>query len=503
MNKRLDIRSRLLAALRARFALHIWRCHIVNLASKFPDLYSTSRSFISAPSFNILNRLCDSLLTLTLIYAEHYPDTPFCPWLLGSQLVEHFFGISRMLLPDFTFSQFLTLIKHVMLRQRLLLSGKFQEKRERGTREGYIFDFDDTPLTPAELDNARVRLTRADVDAIVELAHTEAVKLTKDLLHMPTPPLPFKLAPLSGPPRSKKASQFNRGKSDGEESDEESDEDLNGGVEGEKEKETTVDVAPDLDEVVSSAAADAAREAILGKAEEELEQYVAAAEDVDVDMQTAPTPLREEGEHQYTPTQSPSGQAPPKSTIVINDKLSVQGIVDTREGNSSRTNVKSQRVALLDPKFTEEMKKATSKPMDKTALKQKQSAASREATNKISVREASHRVRVAQDVDPDQVRPQTAREVRWQETVKRVVLLMPSGTRIPVCIYRHTFVPTFHHDAPSRNSPLTCHFFPNRRRCPQHQSQEYQWFLSSTQGMLCPHAEQIQGRRSILYWRGS
>lgn len=115
-NRRLVLRSRLIAALRVRFFLHFWRCHIVSIASKYPDLYSTSKSFISGPSFNILNRLCNTLVALALVFSKYYPDVPFCPWLFGTEFVEHFFGITRTIIPNFTFTQFLSLVKHIMLR---------------------------------------------------------------------------------------------------------------------------------------------------------------------------------------------------------------------------------------------------------------------------------------------------------------------------------------------------------------------------------------------------
>ncbi|ETW75570.1 hypothetical protein HETIRDRAFT_456138 [Heterobasidion irregulare TC 32-1] len=160
INRKLDIESHLQGAFRARFFLRIWRSHIVHLTKKYPDLYSTTRSFISPPCFKILNRLCDSLIALAIVYAEYYPHIPFCPWLLSTEFVEHFFGLARTMLPNFTFSQLLALVKHVMLRQQILLSGQFNEKKERTFRAGYIFDFDNSPLTPKELTQACSRITR-------------------------------------------------------------------------------------------------------------------------------------------------------------------------------------------------------------------------------------------------------------------------------------------------------------------------------------------------------
>lgn len=118
----------LLAAFRARM-LGIWYLHVRHLAQTFHDLYSTSRSFISPQSFTMFNRLCDTLIALLIIYAEVYPDPPFCPWIFGTAFVEHFFGVARTLLPDFTYAQLLHLVKHVQLQQQLRLSGKFPVKR--------------------------------------------------------------------------------------------------------------------------------------------------------------------------------------------------------------------------------------------------------------------------------------------------------------------------------------------------------------------------------------
>src|SRR6202451_1225503 len=198
MNRRMNIRDRVLAVVRARMFLHNWWHHIKYLSHKFPDLYSTTRSFISPASFNIFNRICDSLILLVLAYAKYYPDYPFCPWLMGTEFIEHFFGLARSLMPNFTYAEFLKMVKHIMFRQRMLLSGKFDTKKESTSRVGYILDYDASPLTQEELIRARVTLTVEDIHQLVELGYREAAQICKDLLHMPVPSLPLILAPLSG-----------------------------------------------------------------------------------------------------------------------------------------------------------------------------------------------------------------------------------------------------------------------------------------------------------------
>ncbi|KZP10185.1 hypothetical protein FIBSPDRAFT_963364 [Athelia psychrophila] len=184
------------SAMRARMFLHIWYQHILKLSQDLPDLYSLPRSFISPASFCIFNRLCDSMLLHILAYAEYYPDHPFCPWLLGTASIEHFFGIARSLLPNFMYAELLNMIKHTMLQQRLLSSGRFTVKRERSSRTGYIMNFGSKPLSEAEILGLRVRLTRQDINDIIELAYTEAASICRSILSMPIPRLPITLVSL-------------------------------------------------------------------------------------------------------------------------------------------------------------------------------------------------------------------------------------------------------------------------------------------------------------------
>jgi len=144
--------------------LHIWWKHIRMLSAQFPDLFSTKRSFISPASFNIFNQMCDSLLLLILAYAIHYPDQPFCPWLMGTEFVEHFFGLACQLLPNFTFAKVLKLIKHLIIWQQILLSGKFGEKCEQNSQSGYSFDFNNSPLSSEDLLRSHITLTTHDIN---------------------------------------------------------------------------------------------------------------------------------------------------------------------------------------------------------------------------------------------------------------------------------------------------------------------------------------------------
>ena len=140
--------------------------------------------------------MCDSLL-LVLAYTIHYPDQPFCPWLMGTKFVEHFFGLACQLLPNFTFAEVLKLIKHLMVWQQILLSGKFGEKSEWNSRSGYSFDFDNSPLSSEDLLHSRITLTTHNINRLIEIGCKDAIQICRMILCMPIPSLLLVLSPLA------------------------------------------------------------------------------------------------------------------------------------------------------------------------------------------------------------------------------------------------------------------------------------------------------------------
>ena len=76
-----------------------------------------------------------------------------------------------MILPNFTYAEMLKMVQHIMVRQRIVLSGNFKEKREKQSGVGYILDFDAAPLTPEDFRLAVVKLTSEDINKLVELAY--------------------------------------------------------------------------------------------------------------------------------------------------------------------------------------------------------------------------------------------------------------------------------------------------------------------------------------------
>ena len=191
----------ILSVLCARFFLHMWRQHILTLSKAFPDLYSTSWSFISALAFNILNRLCDTLPLLALVFLTTYPNQPFCPWVFGTEFVEHFFSQARMLLPDFSYAELVKIVQHIMFRQWLLLFDWFKEKCQKEAHVGYLLDVDTSPLSEVESHLLQAKLMPLALNQLVELGFCEAMLICRQILRIPvaspTQDSPVLLVPLS------------------------------------------------------------------------------------------------------------------------------------------------------------------------------------------------------------------------------------------------------------------------------------------------------------------
>ncbi|KII93766.1 hypothetical protein PLICRDRAFT_674207 [Plicaturopsis crispa FD-325 SS-3] len=428
MSRRLSVRDRVVAVMRARFFLHFWWAHIEHMSQKFPDLYSTARSSISPASFNIFNRLCDSLLLLVIAYARFYPDQPFCPWLMGTDFVEHFFGLARMLLPNFTYAEFLKMVKHVMLRQHLLLSGKFNEKRERTSGAGYTLDYDATPLTEEELLHSRVALTTHDIHQLVEVGYQEAVAICKDILCMPVPSLPLTLKVLKpGSQHKSRAKAPAAGHSD---DDTDSDPDRGEFSDSSDESEDDTDGSNlSIGETTAEAALDTARYSDLCDDYELTLQEVQSLPDAEI---AAPSEASTSEPAELPTTSSivldsqlPRSQAPSPpivSQLLDNTlKISVFRMLEARRLHQAGTAVKSERIVRLDPKFVRRQEAAAA------AAQRPEAPGRNEAKSlKMSIKEASHRVRIAQDLDPDIVmaKPATTREQRWKSIAKEIQRLV-------------------------------------------------------------------------------
>ncbi|KAJ3002779.1 hypothetical protein NUW54_g5663 [Trametes sanguinea] len=329
-----------------------------------------------------------------------------------------------------------------MLRQHILLTGQLGgAKKERTSRTGYILDYDPSPLTPDELATLRVRLSKESLNRLVELAHKEATQIAKQLLGIPSPSLPFTHIPLRPPPtrrrRKRKQSSASESADAAEDSDPEECDDAN--TNDDDDDEDTEDEDPLMDprtaegscapaagphgipdaqdiarmaEQTADAAHYAARYSALAEDFEDTLRELDEIEEETILVAAEPNPT----DMCYVPATFGPPPPPPKdvtpsaptqpsalvSTILgLGDMVSIQGMLDTRKAHQSGTGTWSERIVQTDPKF------AISR-IDKP-------------DSKMSVREASHHVRVAQDLAPSvPKRRKTAREQRWMDAVQNV-----------------------------------------------------------------------------------
>ncbi|EIW59893.1 uncharacterized protein TRAVEDRAFT_122203 [Trametes versicolor FP-101664 SS1] len=331
---------------------------------------------------------------------------PFCPWLLGTEFVEHFFGLAHSLLPDFTYAELLKLVKHVMLRQRILLSGDFQTKKERNSRSGYILDYDPTPLTPEELAQSCVKMPDHILNDLVALAFDEASQICKQLLGMSFPAnQPFTLTTLQAPPPPRRK----KGTSNADDSDTDDDEDDDA---SDVEADDGADTANDESSIRAEAAHYAARYAALS------EDYEATLDELPPEgaPMIFPAPALTPSVP-VDPAQSASIIPParPVSQILdANKKVSIARMVDVRTKNQSGTSTRSERVIAIDQKF------ALARLLDP-------------AKNFLSIRQAAHHLRVYQALTMGGRQEKTIRELRWQSVVKQVQAAVPEEGEYSTC----------------------------------------------------------------------
>ena len=131
-NRNICHSDRVQMVLRARFFLMAWQSHVVAHPDHAPHIH-----FISRESYDIFLTLCDSLLSLIVIYRRFYSTYPLLPWLHSTEPCEHLFGALRLLKKDFNFSDILYLEPKL----RTLLLGSFGDlspsEQANQTASGY------------------------------------------------------------------------------------------------------------------------------------------------------------------------------------------------------------------------------------------------------------------------------------------------------------------------------------------------------------------------------
>jgi hypothetical protein len=183
--------ERVTCIFRARHFLTIWRANVVKSEARYPDLFQKQSSFLADATFQTLIRMCDQFILLSLAHLEYYPTVPFMPWQHGSHFLEHFYGITRSFITEFTFGQLIQMNKHITFRQRILSTGKFSPKKEKESNNGYSFEFHDAGLTAEEIAALKDVPSRVDLNRACERAWKEAAALASQFCGMGIPSLPL------------------------------------------------------------------------------------------------------------------------------------------------------------------------------------------------------------------------------------------------------------------------------------------------------------------------
>lgn len=102
-NRAISHQERVRMIFRARFFVEQWRSHLYHAG------YPEGRHFISREAMDIFRILSDGLIKLILIYRDYLPGPKqaLLPWLHGTEVNEHYFGLARQQIPDFTYLNFL------------------------------------------------------------------------------------------------------------------------------------------------------------------------------------------------------------------------------------------------------------------------------------------------------------------------------------------------------------------------------------------------------------
>ncbi|KAF8195480.1 hypothetical protein BJ912DRAFT_900722 [Pholiota molesta] len=417
MSPSLSVSERVLAAFRARFWLNNWRQHIQLLCVRFPDLYSMARSFISPSSFNIFNRLCDSLVLLALAYAKYYPDQPFCIWLIEEGFVEHFFGLSRQVLPNFSYAEFIKIAQHIMVRQRILESGLLKfGKRERTSAVGYIYN-DDTDMRTSTDENTvpPSHITTLDLNHLVEVGHMEALRICRDILQINVPHVtaakPVILHALGASTRAPKIhSTDNTDRSnihyetefDGEDSDDDE-------VATLPASDTLKSPTSAIDDCTAEASRDAAQYAALCKdLESVLIDHNLANEDFTIPAPINLPSLRISELTGPLSILAKSAGFPSKLLDISapSPKITASLLLQARKSCQSGTGVKSERTVSVGPKYTALDKVREAEEDERVPSK----------VHELKANEASHRLRIAQDTNTEikKQEQKKTRQIRWQ-----------------------------------------------------------------------------------------
>ncbi|PKY23567.1 hypothetical protein RhiirB3_334471 [Rhizophagus irregularis] len=180
LNRDISNHERIKMVIIGSFFLRIWKQYIQNAANKYEEIFSNDRNFLAHQTYEILSFLVDSMILLIIAHREYYNTMPLLSWMHGSEACEHFFGMARQHLSDFTYADLIYLIskiRHVTnaYYNSTVINSNFEYKT---SRVGYICDYFEGNVNDLN-SNLKIWPTDDEIRALINDAYKEANALAK------------------------------------------------------------------------------------------------------------------------------------------------------------------------------------------------------------------------------------------------------------------------------------------------------------------------------------
>ncbi|KAL0056689.1 hypothetical protein AAF712_016704 [Marasmius tenuissimus] len=327
---------------------------------------------------------------------------------------------------------------HTVEKRRLLDQLKdpvlYTKYRERASAVGYIMNYQvGRSISAAEI--PRSSISAADVNTLIEVSFNEAQVLCKDIIRLCVfNDFPIQLRSLDTCGLGKKKSMA---KTVGGEEDDKDEDTLESEIEdkdtdgndveierGEKESDPGSEVIErqlgGMAYLTSTAARDAARMDGLTSdydaAVTEVSQFMESLSLSDTSGSSSTVSNKNILSQVHDPSPSPTPTAVVEYRKLLNSqgKITVRAMLDYWQGLQSGPTTKSERIIVVNPKFFKNVTEVREKAKDTPEVP------------KISVKEASHRIHVAQDLSTplNQGAQRKTREMCWKGVVQSFVEIM-------------------------------------------------------------------------------
>ncbi|CAB4419112.1 unnamed protein product [Rhizophagus irregularis] len=180
LNRDISNHERIKMVMISSFFLRIWEQFIQNASDKYEEIFANDRNFLAHQTYEILSFLVDSMILLIIAHREYYNSMPLLPWMHGSEACEHFFGMARQHLPDFTYADLIYLIPKIRHVTNAYYNSAIVNPNSeyKTSRVGYICDYFE-----GNVDNLNSSLkiwpTDDEIRVLINDAYREANALAK------------------------------------------------------------------------------------------------------------------------------------------------------------------------------------------------------------------------------------------------------------------------------------------------------------------------------------